>query len=573
MSNHLLINENNNVIIPHQTKGKIMRITPRPRQEETIGKAIEAVKGKGDTLIVAATGYGKTIVMASIISRLWHACDVSKVLVLQHRGELVDQNMTKFSLVDSLIKTGLYTAKEKDFEGDVTFAMVQTLCNRLDQIPHLDLVVVDEAHHTTANSYVSIIKQARQKNPALKLIGVTATPNRGDKKPLGEHYSNICDVVSIPELVEMGLLVKPRTFVIELGQGVADELRKVKKTAGEYNMGQVDKILNKKVVTDEIIRHWKIHAFDKKTVVFCSTISHAEEIATGFVLNGIETILITGEDDTERAKKLKREWQVCVNVMVLTEGWDDPSVECVVLLRPSSHHGLYIQMVGRGLRPKEGKEECFILDFGLSTLLHGSLEQEITLDKERKKTTKADGEKQCPSCQTVVPNRSCSCPMCGFDFDAKEKQQKQELMLVQLQEIDILKQKTKYAWETFVNNSDKETYVLSGYNQTFVIKRTETEVFLGVQNESKDVTELFFDTMTGAFKFAETMIDELPSTRSIAKKGQKWHNEMPTEKQLKIMKTLGANHIMPRYRAACMIGLKFFHDALAKRNIKKTSAL
>ena len=213
-----------------------------------------------------------------------------------------------------------------------------------------------------------VIDRTLQLNPSAKIFGVTATPNRGDGQGLREVFDNVADQIRIAELIASGHLVKPRTFVIDVG--VREDLGKVRKTAADFDMGQVDAIMNKAPVTDQVIAHWREKAGDRQTVAFCSTVSHAENVADAFNANGIPAAVVHGDlDDATRRATLAAydagDIQVVVNVAVLTEGWDHPPTSCVVLLRPSSFKSTMIQMVGRGLRTVDG----------LGMLLHQAVRQ------------------------------------------------------------------------------------------------------------------------------------------------------------------------------------------------------
>ena len=221
----------------------------RPRQKELVDRAVEALHQYGNTLAVAPTGAGKTIMLSAAIGALCKASTSKthwvKTCVLAHRDELTAQNETKFCLVNPHLSTGLFDASSKSWQGDTTFAMVQTLSreHNLATMPKLDLLVIDEAHHARADSYVRIVDHARALNPNLKLLGMTATPNRGDKKGLYPVFSNVCDQITLQELIASGHLVMPRTFVMDVG--VQRELREAKKTAGgDYDMDEVAQIMD-----------------------------------------------------------------------------------------------------------------------------------------------------------------------------------------------------------------------------------------------------------------------------------------------------------------------------------------
>jgi superfamily II DNA or RNA helicase len=221
--------------------------------------------------IFGKSGIGKT-------SLLW---------TLAHRDELTDQNRGKFARVNPGLTTSVVDANGKSWAGQVTFAMVPTLARigNLAAMPKLDLLVIDEAHHAVAASYRRIIDHVRNANPDARIFGVTATPNRGDRKGLREVFDNVADQVRLGELIASGHLVPPRTFVIDVG--VQDKLRTVRKTLADFDMGEVASIMDRAPVTDEVIRHWKEKAQEagatatwRQTVVFCSTVAHAAHVAS-----------------------------------------------------------------------------------------------------------------------------------------------------------------------------------------------------------------------------------------------------------------------------------------------------
>ena len=329
----------------------------RERQKEFVEKSVEALLEHGNTLGVAPTGAGKTIMLSAVVGELDKHYPNFKACVLAHRDELTIQNMDKFTRINPHLTTSLFNAETKCWKGQTTFAMVQTLSREehLQSMPRLNLLVIDEAHHATADSYLSIIERARELNPNVKIFGVTATPNRGDKTSLGKVFSNCSDQIKISELISDGHLVRPRTFVIDLGD-TREKLQALSLRANnEYDDGEVASILDSTPLNSEVVRHWQEKAGDRKTVVFCSTIEHARHVVETFKAAGVKAALVTSECSTiEREKILAAvtsgEIQVLVNVAILTEGWDFPPVSCVILLRQASYKSTMIQMIGRGLR-------------------------------------------------------------------------------------------------------------------------------------------------------------------------------------------------------------------------------
>lgn len=455
-------------------------------------------------------------------------------------------------------------AKEKSWAGQVTFAMVPTLARpaNLDAMPAVDLMVIDEAHHAAADTYRWIIDRARDRNPDLKLYGVTATPNRGDRKGLRAVFSNVADQIRIGELVVAGHLVPPRTFVIDVG--VQEQLSRVRRTADDFDMAEVDAIMNRSPVTDAVIRHWREKAGDRQTVVFCSTVDHASNVAAAFNDAGVDAALVTGEmPDKERRSVLARYaaggCQVMVNVAVLTEGWDHPPTSCVVLLRPSSFKCTMIQMVGRGLRtvdPQEHpgiiKADCVVLDFGTSSLLHGSLEQDVDLNGRE-----ADGEaptKTCPDCGAIVPLGVPECPLCGYLFAAAGAGGSGQLGNFAMSEIDLLK-RSSFQWCDLFG--DDAALVANGFNAwggAFFLNGRWYVVGGGRGNNPR---LLGIGERTICLAAADDWLNENETDES-AYKTRSWLKQPPTEKQLAYLPAEYRQDFgLTRYQASALLTFRF----------------
>jgi DNA repair protein RadD len=539
---------------------------PRPYQDRLVSRVVSALETYGNTLAIAPTGAGKTIMMSMVAGRY----ESKKILVLQHRDELVSQNLSKFQKVNPNVPVSLYTADVKSWRGKAVFGMVQTLSRPVNllTVPKLDLLIVDEAHHVAASSYLNIIAEARQKNPDLRIAGFTATPSRGDRRGLRSVFSNCADQITLKELIDRGFLVQPRAFVVDVN-GVREGLSKVRKLASDFDMDEVEKVMNKKIVNDEVIKQWKEKAPDRKTIVFASTIAHASDVLDAFRSAGIPSEMITGKSSGfERAVAIRRlksgETRVIVNVAVLTEGFDEPSVSCVVLLRPCSFKSTMIQMIGRGLRtvdpdqyPGLIKRDCIILDFGTSIITHGNIEADSSLgsDKEKREESASDAPyKVCPDldqkeseyirpdangnfgCGAQVPTAVKACPLCGFLFE-KQGEEPEKVEEVILTEVDLLNA-SPFRWVDLFGSG--KVMMASGFEAWAGVMSSDEENWfaVGKQKSSKTVRNILIGDRLQAFAAADDFLRE-SETGDSANKSKRWLRDPATDRQKELLRQVG----------------------------------
>jgi DNA repair protein RadD len=541
----------------------------RPRQKVFVERSLAALDTHGNTLSVAPTGAGKTIMLsAAVRERL--AGTSAKAAVLAHRDELTAQNRSKFTRVAPGVSTSVVDAGEKSWGGQVTFAMVPTLTRtaNLNAMPGLDLLVIDEAHHAVADSYRRIIDHALHRNPMCRIFGVTATPNRGDKQGLRAVFSNVADQIRLGELIASGHLVPPRTFVIDVG--VQEDLRHVRRSGDDFDMAEVAKVMDTMPVTDAVIQHWREKAGDRQTVVFCSTVAHARNVTTAFQVAGVATILVTGDmPEGERRDVLAAyaagQAQVVVNVAVLTEGWDHPPTSCVVLLRPSSFKSTMIQMVGRGLRtvdpaefPGIVKRDCIILDFGTSSQIHGCLEQDVNLDLQP-----GEGDaptKSCPSCEAEVPIAVMECPICGHVFEPRE-QVTEPLSDFIMTEIDLLK-RSSFQWcDLYGDDAALMANGFTAWAGAFFLNGDWHAVGggKGLPTKLLAVGERLV-TLAAADDWLNTH-----ETDESAHKSRRWLREGPTERQLAFLPPAQrADLSLTRYQASALLTFQFNKAAVRR---------
>ena len=532
----------------------------RPYQEVAINDASDALDKHGNTLVVAPTGAGKTIMLSALVGK---RRGVSKdVLILQHRDELVSQNSTKFQRVNPELSASYVNASQKDWSGDVVFAMVQTLSrgNNLAHMPKLDLIVVDEAHHTVAATYQSIIRAAKEANEGVQIVGFTATPNRGDKKGLRDVFDNCSHQIEIATLIREGFLVPPKTFVIDVG--VQDELREVRKTASDFDMADVEKIMNRRAINKRVVEEWKDKAGDRKTIVFCSTIIHAQNVCEEFVEQGIVARVVTGDTPKVIRQEILNDLatgdvQVVVNVAVLTEGFDAPPVSCVVLTRPCSYKSTMVQMIGRGLRtidqeeyPGVVKTNCVVLDFGTSVLTHGSLDDAVDLDGAGDREPGEAPTKDCPECGSEVPLGVRECPVCGHEFESHAD----PLDSFEMTEVDLM-ERSPFRWVDLFGNG--ACLAATGFNCFALIAEVDELSMAIVKRTNSRVRLISVGTKKQAMAAADDYMRQNESSDS-AKKTKRWLNDPVSDKQRNALAQRGVQ-ISPidfswtKYRAACML--------------------
>jgi DNA repair protein RadD len=536
----------------------------RPRQHEAVERSVAALKTFKNTLLVAPTGAGKTIMLSAVVGRRIHCAEEgkpNKALILQHRDELVDQNTRKFKAINPNIPVSIFDAGTKSWRGRAVFGMVQTITRpaNLASMPALDSLTVDEAHHSTADSYRKVIDRAREINPDVAIFGATATPNRGDGTPMRKIFDNVADQITIGELIASGHLVRPRTYVLDVGATQA--LAGVRKLASDFDMNAVAEIMDREIITDQIIARWRELAGDRKTVAFASTVAHAEHVAEAFRNAGVTSEVVHGAlGKTERADVLarygKNRIQVLVNVAVLTEGWDHPPTSCVILLRPSSYKSTMVQMIGRGLRtvdpaefPGVVKTDCIVLDFGTSSLTHGSLEDDANLDGKPK--TGEAPTMQCPGCGATVPISTLECPLCGYQWE-RSPREKTILGEVVLTEIDLLA-KSNFKWVDIWG--DERALIAAGFNAWAGLFWWEG-LWHAVGGNKNEMKHLGVGERIMALALGDDYLNANEDDKS-AHKSKRWLREPATEKQLAALGMPTYDTSVSKYNAMCRLSFKF----------------
>ena len=339
----------------------------RPYQSAAVA-AVEKewAAGRQKTLLVLVTGAGKTVIASNIIK---HQVDKgNKVLFLAHRGELLEQAQDKMSQacgITSALEKAESTAVGKDCS--VVVASVQTLYQdkRLEAYSpdYFDVIVIDEAHHCMSDTYQKVLNYF--KSP--KILGMTATPDRSDKRNLGMYFDSLAYEYGIREAVDNKYLCSPSAQLIPLKLDISN----VSVNNGDFAAGELGTALDPYL--EEIANEMVIRCAGRKIACFLPLVKTSQKFKEILDRKGFKAVEVNGNspDRKEKLQAFSRgDFNVILNSMLLTEGWDEPAVDCIVMLRPTKSRSLYQQVVGRGLRLSEGKKDCLILDFLWLTARH-----------------------------------------------------------------------------------------------------------------------------------------------------------------------------------------------------------
>lgn len=345
----------------------------RPYQKESIRAVLNEWNQTNKTLLVLPTGTGKTVVFSKIAQERTRD---GRVLILAHRGELLEQARDKLYKFTGL-QASIEKAESHADDSDVVVGSVQTLINdeRVSNLgENVRTIIVDEAHHVLSDSYQKVLNHF----PSAKVLGVTATPDRGDMKNLGKYFDSLAYEYTLPEAIKDGYLCPIRALTIPLDI----DLSSVKVSAGDFTLGSAGRAIEPYLeqIADEMAKS----CGSRKTVVFLPLIETSQKFCEMLNERGFKACEVNGNSN-DRAEILKDfedgKYNVLCNSMLLTEGWDCPSVDCVVVLRPTKVRSLYCQMVGRGTRLYPGKDHLLLLDFLWHTERHRLCKPSVLISK------------------------------------------------------------------------------------------------------------------------------------------------------------------------------------------------
>jgi len=381
----------------------------RAYQQRAIADTRAAIAGGSRApLLVLPTGGGKTIIFSAIAQSA--AAKGNRVLILVHRRELIHQASSKLQWIG--LDHGIVAAGVPASDAPVQIASVQTLARRLSRIDwQPGLIIIDEAHHATAGQWSRILDHW----PNTYRLGVTATPCRLDGRGLRSAFDAMVLGPSVADLTSAGFLSPARIYA----PPVVADLASVRTRAGDYANDQAAAAMDRPTVTGDAISHYQRLAAGQQAIASCCNVKHAVSVCDAFKTAGIAAeLLLGGTQDREKVVTdfAAHRTNVLVTVDVVSEGFDVPAASCAILLRPTQSLGLYLQQVGRVLRPAPGKDAALILDHVGNVTRHGFPDdpRDWSFDDRmrRSKGTPAPSVRTCPECYAAFKPAPI-CPVCG----------------------------------------------------------------------------------------------------------------------------------------------------------------
>ena len=393
-------------------------------------------KNTGNPIIALPTGTGKSVVWAQFAYTASYYYPGTRILMLTHRKELIEQNEAKLLRLWPTAPVGVYSAGvgRKDRHSKILCAGIQSIAPVIDTFDPFNLAVIDEAHLVPQHEktqYRKVLDKMYTANPALKVIGMTATPYRTGMGDLTEGgiFTDYCyDMTgkdAFNRLIAEGYLCRlvPRQTQLELDtEGVAVR-------AGDYVEKELQQALDKESITRAAVEEAiGLAGSRKRWLVFATGVQHAEHITDMLKAKGITAYTVAGKTAKEERERILAEFSdesvhvpmAIVNNNVLTTGFDCPMIDLIVMLRPTQSASLWVQMLGRGTRPFPGKEDCMVLDFARNTRRLGPINDPVLPHKKKDKAGGDAPVKVCPACGAYNSTRAAICSECGAVFPPPE---------------------------------------------------------------------------------------------------------------------------------------------------------
>lgn len=385
----------------------------------------------GNPCIVMPTGSGKSHVIAELCKNIMLGWPQSRILILSHVKELLQQDAEKIMLAWPEAPLGIYSAGmgSRDIGLPITVAGVQSVRDKAEMLGFVDITLVDEAHlisHKAEGGYRTLLEALKAKNPNMRIVGLTATPYRLGHGLISEHgaiFDDLIEPVQIAELVARGFLAPLRSKL----PGTVLSTEGVGKRGGEYIEHELQAAVNNADDNDRIVEEVIRRAGDRKAwLFFCTGVAHAEAIRNVLRSRGVVAEVVTGATPKTERDRIIADYKAgrikaLTNADVLTTGFDYPDIDLIALCRPTMSPGLYIQMAGRGMRLKSHTDHCLVLDFAGNVKRHGPI-TEVKPPKHKGAGTGDAPVKVCDECAELVHASVKVCPCCGYEFPAAPKE-------------------------------------------------------------------------------------------------------------------------------------------------------
>lgn len=433
----------------------------REYQQRAIDQLYEWLRNnpKGYPCLVLPTGSGKSHIVAALCKDALQAFPETRVLMMTHVKELIEQNAEKMRFYWPNAPMGIYSAGmgKRELSEPITFGGIQSLRGKADRIGHVDLVIIDEAHlvsHKQEGTYRTLLDELTEINPQICVIGLTATPYRLGHGLITDGdalFDDLIEPTSIEELVHKGYLAPLRSKVVDAKLDVSG----VHKRGGEYIESELQEAVNTDAQNAGIVDEVIARADGRKSwLFFCSGIAHAEAVRDMLTDRGITAACVTGGTPKSERAQIIDDYKAgkitaLTNANVLTTGFDYPDIDLIAMARPTMSPGLYVQMAGRGLRPKSHTDHCLVLDFAGVVAQHGPI---TAVQPPGKSGTGEAPTKTCPGCGEICHASLKDCPVCGHVFYSEKEPPKLQLrnddiMGMEAQKLDVTE------WRVHVHES------------------------------------------------------------------------------------------------------------------------
>lgn len=409
----------------------------RPYQRDSIDALYEHWQdGGGNGLIVIPTGGGKSLIIATLLREVMESWPLMRIGMITHTKELIAQNFAELLKVWPQAPAGIYSAGigRRDTRHPILFCGVQSVWNKTDLIGHFDLLLIDEAHliSRSANTmYGKFLDALKERQTDLRIVGLTATPYRLDSGRLDRGKDRLFDKIvyeaNVADLISDGYL----SPLISKATGAEISTEGVHRRGGEFIPGELEAAAMAGDLVERAAAEIVSRGSDRRAwLAFCTGVDHATAVRDAIRAHGITAEAIDGSMPAKERDRIIQTFRhggirCLTSVNVLSIGFNVPHVDLVALLRPTESTGLYIQQVGRGFRKAPGKDTALILDFAGNVRKHGPVDA-VMPSGSKSGTGEGAGEKQtpckeCPSCQTYVPNAVMMCPTCGHEWQSAPK--------------------------------------------------------------------------------------------------------------------------------------------------------